>query len=247
MSELVDYERAARRYDRGRRLSCDSMARWQAAVADRLPSGALRRVIDVGAGTGLFLPMWSELGAAEIVAVEPSAAMRAQAVGRAPDGARVVSGTGDALPVAAGSVDIAWISAVVHHIPDLDAAAAELARVLRPGGRVLIRGFFPDTSQVPWLDHMPGAEKARCRFPTATRLGDILRRAGFALQDVVTVPEPEGRPAADVAAWIVLMREADSILTALSDEDIAQGVPTLQQLGEQRLNPAALSLLSAER
>jgi hypothetical protein len=42
------------------------------------------------------------------------------------------------------------------------------------------------------------------------------------------------------------MRDADSILTALSDDDIAQGLAALRRLGDQRLEPTALSLLTAE-
>lgn len=246
MSELVDYERAASKYDRGRTLPDDSMARWQAAVAQRLPAGPLRLVVDVGAGTGLFLPMWLALGAREVVAVEPSAAMRDQAAARRVDRARIVAGTAAELPVVTGSVDVAWLSTVVHHFPDLDAAAAELARVVRPGGRLLVRGFLPDVSRIPWLDLMPGAGKARRRFPTADRLGDVLRRAGFAVHDVVNVAEPDGPPASDSLAWIETMRDADSILTALSDDDIAQGVDALRRLGDHRLEPTAISLLSAD-
>ena len=247
MSELVDYERVASTYDRGRALPDDSMARWQAAVAPRLPAGPLRRVVDVGAGTGLFVPMWRALGAREVVAVEPSAAMREHAAARRGDRARIVAGTAAELPVVTGSVDVAWLSTVVHHVPDLDAAAAELARVVRPGGRVLVRGFLPDVSRVSWLDLMPGASKARRRFPTADRLGDVLRRAGFTVRDVVNVGEPEGPRASDIATWIETMCDADSILTALSGDDITQGVDALRRLGDRRLEPTAISLLSADR
>jgi ubiquinone/menaquinone biosynthesis C-methylase UbiE len=246
MSELVDYQRAASTYDRGRALPDDSIARWQATVASRLPAGPLRRVVDVGAGTGLFLPMWCALGARRIVAVEPSAAMRDQAAARRIDRARIVAGTAAELPVATGSVDVTWLSTVVHHFPDLDAAATELARVVRPGGRVLVRGFLPDVSRVPWLDRLPGAGKARRRFPTADRLGDVLRRAGFTVHDVVNVAEPRGHRASDVVTWIETMRDADSILTALSDDDIARGVHALRRLGDQRLEPTTISLLTAD-
>jgi SAM-dependent methyltransferase len=249
-SELVDYERAAAKYDRGRALPDDSMARWRVAVAERVPAGLLRRVVDVGAGTGLFLPLWRALGAREIVAVEPSAAMRIRslAAARGIDGAEVVAGTADRLPVVTGSVDVAWLSTVVHHFPDLDAAVAELARVVRPGGRVMIRGFMPDVSRVPWLfDVMPGADKARRRFPGADRLGEVLGQVGFTVHDVVNVAEPEGPRASDSVTWIETMRDADSILTALSDDDIAQGLAALRQLGDERLEPTAISLLTAER
>jgi SAM-dependent methyltransferase len=250
MSELVDYERAATRYDRGRSLPPDSMARWRAAVAEQLPVGPLARVVDVGAGTGLFLSMWRGLGAEEVVAVEPSAAMRARATATAQrlTGVHVVAGTAAQLPVAPGSVDVAWLSTVVHHFPDIDAAAAELARAVRPGGRVLIRGYIPDVSRVAWLDgFMPGSDGVRRRFSTTDRLGDVLGRAGFTVQGIVNVTDPEGPLASDSVTWIETMRDADSLLTALSDDDVAQGIAALRRLGDQRLEPMALSLLTAQR
>lgn len=242
----VDYERVAARYDRHRRPSAASVSRWVAAVRERLCDGRLGLAIDVGAGTGQFLDMWWELGADRVMAVEPSSAMRARAARRAAScRAGIVAGTASAVPAASGSAGVVWLSAVIHHLPDLDEAATELGRLLRPGGRLLVRGFFPDSSIVPWLDHLPGADRARDRFPTTSRLNAALDRAGLAVYDVVNVVEPEGLPPADVAAWIVTMRHADSILTTLSDEDIAKGVESLEAMGDTTLEPLALTLVTA--
>lgn len=242
---LVDYERAAERYDRGRALSSGSMERWRDAVRERLPKEPLRRVVDVGAGTGLFFPLWIDLGAETIIAVEPSAAMRARASSGRSSRVRVLDGTASDLPVDTASVDALWLSAVVHHIPELDVAAVELRRVLRAGGRVFIRGFFPDTSKVSWLDRMPGAERARARFATTSDVTTVLTHAGFSLDDVVNVPEPERPRARDAADWIAAMRSADSLLTALRDDEIAAGIATLRRLGDARLEPLSLTLVTA--
>ena len=81
-------------------------------------------------GTGQFATAFSDWFGLSIVAVEPSAAMRAQ-IPRRP-GIRVLAGDASALPLADGSADGAWLSLVIHHIPDLEAAAREIRRVLRP-------------------------------------------------------------------------------------------------------------------
>jgi SAM-dependent methyltransferase len=242
---FVDYERAAAVYGRGRALSGASLARWRDAVRGRLPDGPLRRVGDVGAGTGVFIPMWLELGAEEIVAVEPSAAMRASARAGLSERVRMLAGSASELPIASASADALWLSAVHHHVPDLDAAAAEWRRVLRPGGRAFFRGFFPDTSAVAWLDFMPGAARARARFPTTARLAAVLRPAGLGVVDVVDVPEPEGPRAHEAADWIARMRHADSLLTALRDDEITSGLAALRALGEARLEPLRLTLVTA--
>jgi ubiquinone/menaquinone biosynthesis C-methylase UbiE len=67
--------------------------------------------------------------------------MRAQ-IPRQP-GIRVLEGDASTLPLPDGSADGAWLSLVIHHIPDLEAAAREIRRVLRPGAPVLIRQGFP--------------------------------------------------------------------------------------------------------
>lgn len=111
---LVDYDASAnaQRYRRGRDLTATQHKLWRAAVADRLPHGPLPLVVDAGAGTGAFLPMWEALGARRILAVEPSTAMRAVAIDRvaaAVAAARIVAGTLEAIPAATASADVVWV------------------------------------------------------------------------------------------------------------------------------------------
>src|SRR5260221_1326764 len=83
-----------------------------------------------------------------------------------------------ALPLGAATVDGAWLSTVVHHLPDLPAAAREFARVLRPGAPVLIRSafagrcrhiglirFWPETAAV--LDTLPSVAAVRAAVRAA--------------------------------------------------------------------------------
>jgi SAM-dependent methyltransferase len=83
--------------------------------------------------------MWAMAFAAwygiHVAAVEPSQAMRARSCYPV-----MLAGHARAIPLGTGTVDGAWLSTVIHHIPDLHAAAAELRRVLRPGALVLILG-----------------------------------------------------------------------------------------------------------
>lgn len=241
---LVDYERNAGTYARGRALSTGVMGRWRDAVRARLGDEAPRCVVDVGAGTGLFVPMWLELGATSVIAVEPCDAMRAQLGAQADPRVRVQPGTATDLGVDTGTADVVWVSAVIHHVPDLDAAALELHRVLRPGGRLLVRGFFPDHSTLPWLDVLPGAERARARFPTTRRLAEVLSRAGLSVVGVEGVADVEGT-AREAADWIAAMRHADTILGALRDDEIDAGIGALRAQGEQRLAAVRLTLLTA--
>jgi len=248
---LVDYESRAARYRSGRELTPAQVERWRTAVAERVPAalgapaapGAT--VVDAGAGTGAFLPMWASLGAHRIVAVEPSSAMRGFAAARGVAGAEIIAGTLTAMPLADDAADVMWISAVLHHVADHGAAFAEVARVLRPRGRLLVRGLVPGLSRVPWLDHVPGADRALARFPDLATLTRLATDAGLRPAGADVVVDGAPRTPAEAAAWITAMRSADSLLTALTDDEIATGLAALRRLRDP-LDPVTLGLVTFE-
>ena len=100
------------------------------AIAEVSP----RRVLEVGCGEGeLAERVARELGA-EVVALDQSARMVELTAARGVD-ARV--GDVQKLTFAAGDFDCAVAAWMLYHVPDVDGALAELARVVRPGGRLV--------------------------------------------------------------------------------------------------------------
>lgn len=108
---------------------------------DRLAPSAGEVAVDVGSGTGAEVRRLAGLVGADgrAVGVEPHPGMRAVAGERSwGTTAEFVDGDATALPFADGSVDVIRCERVFQHLPDAEAAAREFARVLAPGGRVVV-------------------------------------------------------------------------------------------------------------
>ena len=116
-------------------------------LRDRMGIGAASRVVEVGAGTGLFTRLILETGA-RVLAVDPVAEMLAHLAATVPGVATAIA-TAETLPVAAESVD-AVICATAFHWFATSPVLAEFHRVLRPGGTLGLIWNVRDT-EVPWV------------------------------------------------------------------------------------------------
>ena len=121
------------------RLEVQAELGWsqERRILERLGLREAAVVLDVGCGPGASLARLAEAApAARIVGVEPDARLRELAALRVPE-AELLDGDAEALPLAAATVDLALARYVFQHLPDPARAAAEIRRVLRPGGRLV--------------------------------------------------------------------------------------------------------------
>ncbi|MGY1739262.1 MULTISPECIES: class I SAM-dependent methyltransferase [unclassified Blastococcus] len=150
-----------------RRTSFGSVAADYAALRPGYPPEAVafllgrhpRRVLDLGAGTGLLTEVLLAAGH-EVVAVDPSAEMLAQLRARLPQ-VRTAAGGAEDVPLPDASVDAVVAGQAAHWFRPAE-AAAELRRVLRPGG---VAGFVWNTrdERVPWVRALGEALAAEAR------------------------------------------------------------------------------------
>jgi arabinofuranan 3-O-arabinosyltransferase len=118
-------------------------------------------VLDVGGGPGYFASEFRRAGAT-YVGLDPAVGDFA-AGGAAVAG--MVRGSGTALPVRSGAVDICYSSNVLEHVGDPEAMLDEMVRVTRPGGTTFV-------SFTPWLSPWGGHETSPWHFLG----GDLARR-----------------------------------------------------------------------
>jgi SAM-dependent methyltransferase len=222
MREVRYDETAAAAFQAHRELPQESLAEWREAIARHLTPRPGLRVLDIGAGTGTWAIALADWFGVDVVAVEPSPAMRARA--RFPG---LVAGEATALPLPPGSTDGAWMSTVVHHLPDLPAAARELRRVLRPGAPVLIRSAFPGRHEgIGLFRFWPEAIAALDTFPSVAEVRAAFATAGFRYAALEPVPQVTAPSAAIVAATI--RREAHTPLRLISDDAYRAGLARLR-------------------
>ena len=192
-----DDARLAGAYQDGNQMPGPSLRAWTELIGSALPrprtAGQDRVVLDVGAGTGLFsVAMARWLPVRAVLATDPSAPMLAQARQvNAHPAVRYLAGQAEAVPVRDRCVDLALLSRVIHHLPDRAVCARELARVLRPGGTVVIRTTFRERLDALVYSYWPRLRAVDPgRFPGQDEVIGEFTGAGFSVASVRSFGQP---------------------------------------------------------
>ncbi|MGB7818637.1 MAG: class I SAM-dependent methyltransferase [Ornithinibacter sp.] len=122
-------------------------------------------VVDIGGGPGYFADAFAGAGA-RYAGVEPDAGEMTARGGVTGNSLR---GSGLDLPLSSASVDVAFSSNVLEHVPDPVRMAEEMLRVVRPGGVVFI-------SWTPWLSPWGGHETSPWHYVGGSRAADRYAR-----------------------------------------------------------------------
>jgi ubiquinone/menaquinone biosynthesis C-methylase UbiE len=234
MARISYDDQTAAAFKAVREIPRDGLVHWRDAVERHLNPSPGMTVADVGAGTGAFAAAFGDWFGVDVLAVEPSAAMRAQ-IPRRPD-IQAFEGDLTDIPLPDHEVDAVWLSLVIHHVPDLEAAAREVRRVLRPGAPVLMRQGFPgrvDTTRTfPWEFFPEVARMVGDTYPSVEKVCDAFATAGFRRDALEPVSETL-TSLAEFLDQVDTFRRADTNMRGLTEEEF--------QTGKERLRAAVRS------
>jgi len=235
-------EQTAAAYKAAREIPRDGLAEWREAVRRHLQPGPETALVDIGSGTGQFAAAFSDWFGLHVLAVEPSAAMR-ERIPRTP-AVQVLEGDASALPLPDESADAVWLSLVIHHMPDIEAAAHEIRRVLRPGAPVLIRQGFPERcdgiENVRWF---PETARMVAGYPSVEETCRAFAAAGFRQDALERVPETYAATLADLLAQLDSLRRADTTLRALTEEEYLRGKERIRRAADRGDGAARTNVL----
>jgi malonyl-CoA O-methyltransferase len=154
-----------------------------------------KRALDVGSGSGRYLPLLESTGASIVPGLDFSLAMLTRSAGRAR-----VCGDACRLPFRCASFDLVNASLMVGDIADLGGWMREMARVLAGGGHLVYSDFHPSWAQQGWSRTFRAADGAMHDVSfNPHSLDDHLAAIADAKLRVVAVREPRFRDERDPA------------------------------------------------
>src|SRR5262249_11233928 len=147
MSNPFGTQEAADRYDLARSLPADTISLWMDTLRSHVPRGEVRRILDLGCGTGRFTGSLGRMFACPVVGVEPSTSMLETALSRQEEGVEWRQGHAEEIPLGDAVVDLVFMSQVFHHLGEPRRALQEIARVLTPAGYLAIRNATRESNR----------------------------------------------------------------------------------------------------
>jgi len=214
-------------YARARALAPQLAADWIAAARRVAPIPSEGAICDVGCGTGRFLSELSRAFEAPVIGIDRSRRMLAQTAAAART-TRICVADAARLPFRSGSLRLAWLSNVVHHVPDLGALAAALAEALVPGGFAVVRNYVrEDLADVPYLAYFPEALAWSAQtLPSLAELTDAFTSAKLPPFAIERRLQAAALSYADYLEKIRLRAYSD--LAAISDDAFHRGLERMQ-------------------
>lgn len=221
----VDYNRVQHQnYAQGRVLPAGAIAHYMQVFGSYLRAHRPLVGVDLGSGTGRFTPALAEAFGGPIHGVEPADGMRRAAeTDSRHERVTYLAGRAEAIPLPDASADFVLMFLSYHHVTDKPAAAREIGRVLKPGGRLILRSTFKD--RIPdhwWRSYFPRSHAVEeAMFPTEAETIALFEAEGFTTVASVQMEIPfEG----DIAGLVERLKlRAVSVFEHMTEAELDEG------------------------
>lgn len=217
---MIDYNVASKTYDNTRSHSEQRIQHF----ASKVNFDRETVLLDYGCGTGNYLHEIQKRFGCRCCGVEPSDGMRAAALTKNAT-LDIRSGDHRQIPFDDSTFDFAYMTDVIHHVPDLPAMFSQLSRVIKTGGRLCIvtqshaqiEGRFYNR----YFPSVAGNEKQR--YPDVPRIVETATQNGFTDKDAEIL---HGSPTALVSdAFIRNVEERNfSMFRTLDEQEFSEGL-----------------------
>ena len=221
----MDYNVLSQDYDLTRDISVDTLKR----IVSRTDFRPETKVLDFGCGTGNYTCAVKKLTNAAVCGVEPSDGMREKAIAKKMDIA-FLKGDHTKIPVEDSSIDLLYMTDVIHHVPDLHVMFREFCRVLKPDGLICI--LTESHEQIAsrfWSVYFPATVPAeQARYPDVDVVLGAADDCGLSLREVEITDHPQ-RVEITPEFMKLVENKGYTLFRLISEAEFADGLATLKQ------------------
>jgi ubiquinone/menaquinone biosynthesis C-methylase UbiE len=238
----MDYDRTdmPENYDRGRTPPPGVMDMWMERIAAALGRHPISTIIDLGCGTGRFTDALAKRFGADVIGIDPSERMLAQARAKPVSaGVKFLKGSGEEIPCPTASADLVFSSMAFHHFHSPGQVAVECCRVLREAGLVCVRNSTRNGTS-PYERYFPNYRRSLDKLPAAVEITSAFTESGFTQRSHEAVAHMMAVNARDLAEKAAV--RADTTLQRLSDEDFHAGLESMRRLATNEHSPEMIDI-----
>lgn len=227
----MDYNVLSQDYDLTRNINVDTLKR----ILSKTDFHAGTKVLDFGCGTGNYTCAVKKLTDADIYGIEPSDGMREKAMAKKMD-ITFLKGDHTGIPVDDTSIDLLYMTDVIHHVPDLHSMFHEFYRVLKPNGLICI--LTESHEQIEsrfWSVYFPSTVPAeQGRYPDIDVILNAAYDCGLILHGLDATDHPHQIQITSEFVSLV-EHKGFSMFRLISDFDFENGLSVLKQDFEKNI------------
>ena len=226
----INYDALSLDYDLTRSIKLDTVKRLTA----KTDFSSDTRVLDFGCGTGNYTHAVKKLTGALVYGVEPSDGMREKAVEKA-SGAVFLNGDHTGIPLSSLSVDLVYMTDVIHHVLDIQTMFSEICRVLKPTGLLcVVTESHKQLETRFWTSYFPATLTAeKKRYPDIDEIAAAAAACGLSLFELDTTDQEQEFLISPEFMELV-ERKGFSMFRLISDSDYENGLNALRRDFEQK-------------